>query len=224
MRTYVLVLSAALLLAPVAAADEDTADCEEGQPWFFAERSGVQPTFDALDAATPGDLALCEGEQWDGQDNVDDQRAACTGTWDLDPPFVGLCLDRDPNSAPSDDLNRPLGARASTDGSNEVYTAIHVAFVSRAAIYVGTCGEGEAGLEGQASCAGSRELRTGLYWRDNTFGNMITQLTPRCLLSVIGCYPTEADCDYETYRVEQEVGGGYCDRDNTAFGASLILP
>lgn len=224
MRSLLLFVSASLLFAPVAAADENRADCEAGQPWFFAERSGVQPTFDAVDDATPGDLAFCEGEQWDGQDSVNDQPASCTGSVSLDPPSFALCLGPDPNSAPSDDVNTPLGARASTDGSNEAYVAVNVAFASRVALYVGTCGTGEAGLEGEATCAGSRELRTGLYWRDNTIGNIIVQLTPRCLLSITGCGAAENDCDHATYRAEQEGAGYACGRDNTALGASLLLP
>lgn len=225
MRALVALLCITSLLSPIANAEEDAADCEEGQPWLLPERRGAQPTFDAAEDAAGADLSLCEGEQWDGQDPVADEPASCSGTIrPAEPYFLGICMGPDPNTMPTSDVANPFGARVASDGSNEAYAAANVALVSMAAVYIGTCGEGENGLEGDAACGGSREARAGLYLRDNTPGNLLASQAPSCSMTIHGCHGNENDCDHEIYRWQQELGQSICRRDNTAFGVGIVLP
>lgn len=213
MRAIVPVLAVSLsLVLPFAAADESHSDCEEEQPWIGYRTSDPVRALAAPMIEDAGVFAsACEGEQWDGQDSIAGRDT------------VAYRLGEDPNTMASDDPLDPVGARATLRDENEAYLALNLALVGRAAIYVGTCGAGEAGLEGEASCRGTRELRSGVYVRDNTPGNGPTNLL-RCLLSVAGCYVSESDCSQEIYQQGAYNPPSQCQRDNTAFGAMLVLP
>lgn len=206
-------------------ADEGAADCEEGQ-WSVGHRT-TRAAFLALENATRGTgvgYAACEGEHWDGQDTVHrDEAWSCTPYVDPQPGSAALawCLPSDPNLARGDDPLSPLGARASTRDLREVYLAANVAFVARVAVYAGACGAGGRGLEGETECRGAQEARAGIYARDNTPGNIVATAT---CTRVVGCWYPESDCSYETYEASARSGERYCSRDNTAFGAMLVLP
>ncbi|HET6405416.1 MAG TPA: hypothetical protein VFH78_12285 [Candidatus Thermoplasmatota archaeon] len=188
------------------------ADCEADQPWIgYARTDGVRALARPALAEHGATFDACEGEQWDGQDSVVEGTTLSTG------------LGADPNDAPENDPFAPAAARASVRDASELYLAANVAFAGRVALYAGTCGAGEAGLEGASACGATRELRAGLYYRDNTPGNAATHLSPRCLFSVIGCPVGEWDCDQATYMRSAYGDPWLCGRDNTAFGIGLRL-
>lgn len=213
MREIGILVIATALLAPVAAADETRADCERGQQWF-----GYQST-DAIRAeyarrGSPGGLAVCEGEHWDGQDGVDPARPCA--------PEDAACQGMDPNEGPADGPPLAATARASR-GEREAYASANVLLVGRVALYAGTCATGEDGLEGNSTCAGSRQARLAAYHRDNAPMNAV------CVsLSAIGLlrsYCSEADATHAEYVC---VSNGMCGRgvgrDNTAVTVESVLP
>ena len=221
-------LPIALLLAlaslPIAVADEAAADCEDEQPWIGYRtsepvRAAARPALEGMGIG----LEACEGEQWDGQDAVEpDWTASCTGSVEPDPDGAnaGICMGADPNAMSGDEVTTPVGVRAST-AEREAYLGTNVLLVGRVALYAGTCGEGEPGLEGDASCDGAREVRTGLYARDNTPGNILATLG-QCTRWII-CYVSESDCSHDTYVRGAMDPPSQCGRDNTALGASILL-
>lgn len=226
LRTLVFSSMLLVVLAPLASADEGAADCEPGQPYVGYRNTDLARAI--VQGATSGvaSLALCEGEQWDGEDAVQPgEPSACPGPRvDVDPSALStnVCLGEDVNDAPGSDPLNPVGVRASTANLQEAYVSANVALVARGALYVGTCGADDPGLEGAASCAGTRELRTGLYARDNTPGNIIATAVT-CLIRII-CYVSENDCSYETYVYGMYHPPSECGRDNTALGFGVILP
>lgn len=238
MRFVPLVLLAVpLVLAPVARADEDHPDCEEGQPWLVAQRHPAQVVLGAVEEALPADVQACEGEQWDGQDPLNDEPTTCTFTLRPEPLLVGLCMGADPNSMAGEDVLNPVGFRVSADagagaddagepgvagGPVAVYASTSVALVGRVAVYADACQALLPGLAGD--CGGSAAGQAGVYVRDNTPGNILIQLMPACLFSITGCYASESDCSYDLYRQEQESGSRMCSRDNTALGVGFVLP
>lgn len=200
-----LLLSPAVLAAP---ASEAHPDCEAGQPWI-GYRSTERARTAYGDAGAPGGLALCEGEQWDGQDPLESSNAGCAGAFALEPAaaHVGFCQPADPNAAGGNPLVEPAGARASAEGSGRVYVAANVAFVARGAVY-------------------ADEDTAALYARDNTPGNMIAMFLYAWY--VTQPIPSEVDCDQATYQQGHADGARECWRDNTAFtfehGAAGLLP
>lgn len=187
------------------------------------------PVRDAVRDATNGIVSLeaCEGEQWDGQDASGPAGPShCPGpSSQLRPDafLLALCGGPDPNPGSGSDPLNPTRARVSSAGLREAYASGHVVFVGRVAVYAGTCAAGEDGLEGSAACSGTRELRTGLYVRDDTPGNMLTHVAT-CWSSVICRPPQETDCSHEAYMHGAMTGQQLCARDNTAFGVMVILP
>ena len=226
-RTLHLSIAFLLCLAalPSALADEAAAECEEGQPWIgYRTSEPARATAEPMLEDAGFGFDACEGEQWDGQDAVQPGWSApCAGYLHTVPEeaAAGMCLGADPNGMSGQDPLAPLGFRASTSELREGYLAANVVLVARVAVYVGTCGEDERGLEGETSCQGARELRTGVYARDNTPGNVLATLV-QCSTQII-CYVSEGDCSHETYVRSAMTGERMCGRDNTAFGVSLIL-
>lgn len=180
-----------------APASEAHPDCEDGQPWV-GYRTTERARAAHADAGSPGGLALCEGEQWDGQDPLEARDAGCAGTLalDADAPHVGFCQPADPNAAPGDDVVEPAGVRASAQGSGRVYVAANVAFVARGAAYA------------------DRDT-VALYARDNTPGNIVA--TFLYAWYVTQPFPSEVDCDQATYQQGHLDGARDCWRDNTAL-------
>lgn len=222
----VALLVLALFAMPVAAADEAHADCEATQPWIgYRTTDGARATIEPALAQHGLLVDACEGEQWDGQDGVQpDTGGSCSGTIDTDPDeiFAALCEPADPNAVAGDDPTTPLRARLSTRGASEAYVATSAVLLARTAVYVGTCGEGEPGLEGEASCGGTRELRIGIYVRDDTPGDLLWGLTPPCLISITGHCMSENDCSQATYQYGAYDPPSQCMRDNTAIGARIV--
>lgn len=220
-----LLLSLVLLSLPPAKADEALADCEPDQPWIgYRSTDPVRAIVDPALVAHGVTLDACEGEQWDGQDPLGpNEPANCAGALDLDPSrlHASFCQGPDPNEG-WDNVTAPVGARVSSNDLREGYLALDLAFVARASVYAGTCGAGEEGLEGAASCGGTRELRTGIYVRDNTPGNAI--VTALTCMRYVGCYVAESDCTHAVYLYGAYNPPSPCGRDNTAFGAAVVLP
>ena len=246
MRTTIALLAASLfLLAPLAGAtehdgpNETKADCEEGQPWIgYGRTDGARSTAENT-TAEDADVRTCEGEHWDGQDNVQgqpendpaDQDGPVCLTNDaggVDNFHVGNCMYSDPNTGGSDMLEKtdPFNFRVSgtTDGREELFVAIDIAQVGRAAVYVGHCSGGEEspGLEGAEKCEGSDQFRTGTYVRDNTPNNVLATIVsaPRLTQG----YVSEADCTQAVYQHGAYHPPSDCGRDNTAISTELILP
>lgn len=210
MRAVILLVAFTLLL-PFASADEAISDCEADQPWIgYRSTDPVRAIVAPLAAGSGALVEACEGEQWDGQDGIEG------GT------TFGYGLGEDPNAGPVGSPFDPFGVRVTSRGTSEVYVALRVEFVGRFAVYGGTCGAGETGLEGAASCEGTRALRSGVYARDGTPGNVLATIVT-CGFRVTGCYVEESDCSQAVYQQGQYVPPSPCRRDNTAFGVGLVL-
>lgn len=187
----------------------------------------------------------CEGEQWDGQDSVNNARdneptdteSNCARLSETDPRDFAFtnCQRADINDNRDGPTGRaPLGLRVSGKGSGdgkhqEAYVGLDIALVGRAAVYAGTCSDGSSGLEGESACrsqassAHGREARTGTYVRDNTPGNVLA-----VIISTAGLTRGEAgegDCTQEEYYEGVESGNRQkCIRDNTAVSTEFLLP
>lgn len=218
---------------------EHKADCEPGQGWIGYTSAQPFRTF-VEEIALPVVLFPCEGEHWDGQDNVQPEESGEFGTGCVPPRlapepdgksgFVGACMNANPNEGGADAPGlKPLGSRVSwrINGTNaEVYVGLDIAVVGRAVVYSGACQEGSAGLEGNSTCEGQAQSRTGAYVRDNTLGGQENILAT--LVSLPGLtkgYVREGDCDQKTYQKGAENNDRtLCGRDNTAVSVDVLLP
>lgn len=240
-KTLITLLAASLVSVgvPVAVGAEDKADCEPTQGWIGY--TSTKPIKDFVEEfALPVVVFPCEGEQWDGQDNVQPGEGGEFGTACAPPRvapgeggtsgFVGACMNANPNDGGADAPGlKPLGTRVSwrTTGANaEVYVGVDIALVGRAVVYTGACQEGSRGLEGDEQCDGQAQSRTGAYVRDNTLGGQENYLAT--IVSMPGItkgYVKEGDCDQATYQKGAETGNrDLCGRDNTAIGLDVLLP
>lgn len=235
-----LVAFSLVVVAPGATADkkpsESYADCEANQPWIGytstnSTRDFYQQKHDQLrgEKVPVPHLRTCEGEHWDGEDNVqpdrnpgyepgcsdvdeveqDDVAAAQRGEANL---FAGNCMDRDPTAGDQTVPGHPLGFRVSVlseDGVVQTYAALDIYGVGRAIVYLGACqgnAENQApGLEGKGCAAESktgRQARGAAYVQDNS--DQVFPGTPvlATIVSALGItrgYPSPNDCDQSTY-------------------------
>lgn len=272
-RSTIVFLALGLVVAgvPFAGAEHDPdaqkrADCEnaDNQGWigYNSSRTGrylyenatngeQKSGFgDAVDGHMNRALTLvlvdnCEGEQWDGEDSVnnapnneptstDGSCARLSETDARDFAFTN-CQRADINDNTDGPTGRaPLGARVSGTGSGdgayqEAYVGLDIMLVGRAAVYAGTCSDDTSGLEGAEDCKSDdsddhgREARTGVYVRDNTPNNVLA-----VIISTLGLTRGEAgegDCTQENYYDGVESGDrSKCVRDNTAISGEFLLP
>jgi hypothetical protein len=254
-KLSIALLVSVLLLGGVhlAAADETSSDCEKNVTWYdaqgnkhndtqpwpgYTDTDPVRSLFYQADAAA-GDPVLfnmCEGEQWDGQDQVQnsyhptDDPCSATPSPDTTHPAVDDCMGNDPNNGtgqvptPAGDAGLRLRVTGDQEGASrqQYYVAVHIGAVGWAVVYLGEC-NGGAGLETDRSCGGSHDMRQGVYLRDDTPGNALAQV-----VSSVGLtkgYVSEGDCSESTYMSGAEQGNRHiCGRDNTAVGAEEIIP
>lgn len=238
MKTTITLLAASLILVgvPFAAADQTTndtkADCGPNQAWIGYTSTAFLRDFYNNGLGKPAGLNTCEGEHWDGQDSVQPGQnpgstAPCAGS-DVQGPesfFVGLCRSPDPTSpASAFDTLTPVALRVSGKSGGaayqEAYTAVDIFLVGQAVLYVGHCDAGASGLEGDSSCDGARQTRTGVYLRDNTPPNALA--TAVSAAGVTKGYVSEGDCDQATYEKgaydpNPDTARTHCGRDNTAI-------
>lgn len=218
MRALAILLIAPLLV-PLALADETRADCEANQPWIgYSTTDEARYQYENHTTSAPAQARNCEGEQWDGQDAG---AASC--------PVELLCQPADPNSGNADVFAGGMPARLRAGaithgGAEEVYVSYDVWLVARGAVYAGHCAGGE-GLETAETCGGTHNVRTGVYWRDNTPSNLVVNAAS-CSLSITRCFIGETDCQQTTYAADRAGGGDprRCGRDNTAVGSEVWLP
>ncbi|HUR69045.1 MAG TPA: hypothetical protein VM370_07340 [Candidatus Thermoplasmatota archaeon] len=203
MRFGIVLLTTAFVLVstPVAFADETAPDCESTQPWIgYTSTTAVRDTYNQ-DLGHPGDLNVCEGEHWDGQDTVrsDQAEASCTGTVNADPNalFAGICSDNGAADGWSESNPlTPLGLRVSSDGTNAVYVGTNIVLVGKAVLYVD-------------------HSAVAVYVEDNTPTNALATVVsaPR----VTQGHVDETDCDQATYQDGAINHTAACGRDNTAI-------
>lgn len=213
MRFGTMLLCTTLIAAmPLAVAAENHPDCEPGQAWI-----GYNPNTAAVGAFiannAPGNLKVCEGEHWDGQDSINGQTAGgaetqpadCDGALQSNPDdlHANRCMASDPNQMPGNDPTNPLGFRVSKRGDAS-YAALNIADVGRVVVYVD-------------------DDTAAVYLRDNTVTNGENVLAQ--IVSAPGITrgnPGEADCSQQTYREGAEAPANSpdsrkCTRDNTAI-------
>lgn len=238
MRKTIITLLALGLVSvatPLAFADETKADCEPDQQWIGYKTS--DSTRELITGFTGQTVTPCEGEQWDGQDNVQPAQNPGSGEGCTSPAtsqsnngvFVGSCMAPNPNDGGADPFagnGQPVTFRVSLRSvgtTTEGYTAVDIALVGRAAVYTGTCQAGGAGIEGAASCAGNGQQRNAVYLRDNTPGNVLAQVVSAA--GITKGHPSEADCDQSTYKTGANTDNrDLCGRDNTAITLDFLLP
>lgn len=243
MKTTIAILAASLIFvgAPFAAADQTTddtkADCGPGQDWIgYTSTRFVRFAYE--DLGSPGGVSTCEGEHWDGQDSVQPNQdpgttAPCAGS-DIQGPesfFVGLCKRPDPNTPVLNafDSLTPVGVRVSgkTSGASyqELYVGQNIFLVGHSVVYVGHCTGGASGLEGDSSCDGSRQTRTGVYLRDDTPPNALATVVSAA--GVTKGHVSEGDCNQQKYEdgaydPNPETARLHCGRDNTAITVETL--
>jgi hypothetical protein len=243
-KTTIILLGASLVLVtlPFALADETKADCETSvggthpgvQPWpGYGQTDALRTLFYAID--TGHHLNVCEGEHWDGQDNVQPGQnpgvgAGChpvTSTGSAPSLFVGSCMNADPNEGAADPTGgngQPLTFRVSTLSTSndaQVYIATDVGLVGRAVVYQGVCQNAGGSLEGQ-SCGSAHATRTGTYLRDDTPGNVLATVVSSA--GITRGHVAETDCNQSEYQSGAYDGTRGCGRDNTAISVETLLP
>ena len=238
-KTIVSILAAALALvaAPlVAAADETDAACE--QPYWigYTTTQNVRATYyDFVNKDTDPYVNNCEGEHWDGQDQVAPTHnpgngSGCSATPSAEGDDVAHCMNNDPNqgSASPSSNGQVVVFRVSTKRSTsgaEAYVGLDIAFVGRAVLYQGACTADGSMENHDCDKAGTR---TATYLRDNT--DQLTSGT-NVLATIVSSagitrgYPSEADCSQATYQ-QGAVNNDrtLCGRDNTAITVESVLP
>jgi hypothetical protein len=233
-------MSLVLVTIPFALADETKADCEPNvtynnkpQPWIaYAQTDALRELW--YGAVDPNhQLNLCEGEHWDGQDNVQSGEnpgvgTGCTpttGDLTTESIFIGSCMNSDPNQGGADPTvnGQVLSFRVSfrsTGNSQQLYVAANIALVGRAVLYEGQC-QGGSGLEGDSTCDSGHQGRTATYLRDDTPGNLLATVISS--LGITKGHVSEQDCDQATYEKGAYDGTRGCGRDNTAITVETLL-
>lgn len=216
-RSCATALLLTLLAAPGALADETMADCEAGQPWVGHPSTRMVPeVYDGL--GRPGEARMCEGEHWDGQDQVQPASGASesgVACLDADPDaddlFVGYCMgptngaERERDFATVANGSSPAGARLGSTGGDETFAGVDAMFVGKAMLYVGA----------------QDGLTVGLYVRDNTPSNLLA--TAVSGTGITRGYVAEGDCTHEEYeRQDPSWQRPSCGRDNTAVTVELL--
>lgn len=210
-----------IVSVPFAAADETHYDCEESVTYDHDGNpntppvTGPQPgigynTLAAFwqswknDFNSPGGIFVCEGEHWDGQDNVQSDTAPCGGATRLNANdlFIGLCSSQDMANDPGSNPTTP-GVRVSSKDQNRAYIGLNVPLVGHAQTYV------------------DRET-VAVYVADNTPGNVLATVVSAAGITQgnVG----ETDCDQSVYQSGATQGNRtLCSRDNTAVTVTHSL-
>lgn len=223
---------------PLAAADETKADCEPGQQWIGYQQTDAFRTL-VWSSPVGHKVTPCEGEHWDGQDNVQPGQNTGTGPTctknklsGTDPNnfFFGNCMNRDPNEGAADPTGgngQPLTFRVSRSaqgGTDETYIALNVGLVGRAVVYVGKCDAGSRNLEGAAGNCASSAYRAGAYIRDDTPPNALAQVISAG--GITKGHVSESDCNQTKYAEGANAPNGgdrsKCGRENTAITVDLL--
>lgn len=229
--TIVFIVGALTLVAvPRVYADETKADCESGQPWIgYYDTEGARSSYNSI-ADTLGGVPrvnTCEGEQWDGGDQVSSNptpgpngAAECTPSVDAasSAKNVNLCMSDDLNEDTSQNTptSTPLGVRVSTDGS-QVYVGANIRLVGDVVVYQGV------GTDGKTST-------TAVYLRDNVndiptgLGNVLATAVHDAGLTQ--GWVDESDCTQSEYQQSADAKHNHqdasCGRDNTAATVEVL--
>ena len=240
-KLTIAILTGTMLLAgvPLVFADETHADCEknvtytgadgqqhnDAQPWIgYTSTDPVRNLFyQATDGSGVG-FNNCEGEQWDGQDQVSSNpsgsfngAAECTpssdGITNNNPTNVNLCMSNDLNedTAANSFLATPLGVRVSTDG-NRVYVGTNIRGVGDAVVYQSVNSDGTL-------------AQSAIYLRDNsndaTGTNVLATIISAARITKGSV--SEADCTQAQYaQSAADPDHPTCGRDNTAIALEVL--
>jgi hypothetical protein len=205
------------------------------QPWpGYQDTDPARTLFYQADAAAGNPVLFnaCEGEQWDGQDassaSYHPDSDPCNPAFNTDTshPAAVDCMGSDPNQGTSNPLAGGGVVRFRVTGDNEagreqLYVAFQIGAVGWAAVYLGECDGTGGGLENDTKCQNdathARDLRQGVYLRDDTPGNALATVVSSAGLTK--GYVSEGDCSQSTYQKGANEGDRrQCGRDNTAIG------
>lgn len=201
------VVTAALALSAIAAANESHPDCEAGQP----NRADGAP------------FMVCEGEHWDGQDPNSSQGSGLTTDFNNEAAWVNFGGSSDPGEPT---VGNPLFVRASVQfaGSEQgVYTSQGLFGVGSEAVYAGSGGEvvwygrdntNQLGVFGPVIAAINDDPEEG-----DADGNILAWIVgfqANTGVPLAAFKTGEADCSQAEYQESD------CERDNTAVTVDLV--
>lgn len=194
--------------SPATPSDETRPGCEPTQPWIgYGRTHELHAAYRSLDPQER--VNTCEGEHWDGQDNVQPGHRppaggpACPAA---EAPEGGIaasnCMQPNPNFGES----TLLGFRVTTKGT-DAYFAITIGVLGRASFSESTTQE---------------KATAGLYLRDNTEGDLLA--TAVSSTRITRGFVRNGDCTQAQYEAGAYGESPSCGRDNTALTIEALLP